>query len=133
MAFRFRQTSNFTKMFIVVEFFIVSYLLYTLTASVYKNYEIDQLIKKFEYENTQKEQQILQMKGDLDYSQTIAYKEKILKQNFNYVYPGEKVIYIVDNKNGEEQWQNDEMKKKNNFSGLSNPEKWWKFFFDSDV
>jgi len=57
MAFRFQHTSNFTKMVIIGEFFLVSYLLYTLTVSVYKSYQIDQHIKNFEVENSRIEEE----------------------------------------------------------------------------
>jgi cell division protein FtsB len=132
MAFRFQQTSNFTKMVIIAEFFLVSYLLYSLTVSVYKSYQIDQHIKSFEEENAKIEEGNRKRSEEFDYYSSDAYIEKMAKQNLGLVNPGEEVIIIPNNeditaKNGALiSGGGDE----GGSSSLSNPQKWWNFFFD---
>lgn len=133
MAIGFRHTSHTTKLIIIGEFLLVSYLLYTLTASVYKSYLIDQHIMSFEVENKRIEEENRIKSEEFDYYSSDSYKEKIAKQNLGLVIPGEEVIIIpsesfddyvtgsgsaLDDMNATE------------YSALSNPERWWKFFFD---
>jgi cell division protein FtsB len=132
MRFRFQQTSNFTKMVIICEFFLVSYLLYTLTVSVYKSYQIDQHIKTFEVENARIEEENRKKSEEYDYYSSDAYIEKMAKQNLGLVNAGEEVIIIpsenmkatgVVGGTGEDTGAE-------NGSNLSNSQKWWNFFFD---
>ena len=133
MAFRFQHTSHTTKLIIIGEFLLVSYLLYTLTASVYKSYLIDQHIKSFEVENTRIEEENRIKSEEFDYYSSDAYKEKIAKQNLGLVIPGEEVI-IIPNESfddvGSGMASDGDDTAGNAYSSLSNPEKWWKFFFD---
>lgn len=132
MALRFQHTSNFTKMVIIGEFFLVSYLLYTLTVSVYKSYQIDQHIKNFEAENARIEEENLRKSEEFDYYSSDAYIEKMAKQNLGLINQGEEVIIIPasDVKSsglvgaGGENGDGAESEKS------SNPQLWWKFFFD---
>jgi len=134
MRFKFHHTSNFTKMVIILEFFLVSYLLYTLTVSVYKSYQIDQHIKSFEEENAKIEEENRKKSEEFDYYSSDAYIEKMAKQNLGLVNPGEEVIIIPSESvkasgviGGAEQIEAESVG-----SNLSNPMKWWKFFFDLD-
>lgn len=132
MAFRFHQTSNFTKMVIIGEFLLVSYLLYTLTVSVYKSYQIDQHIKNFEAENTKIAEENRKKSEEFEYYSSDAYIEKIAKQNLGLVNQGEEVIIIPNSDLGATGVVGglaDEDDVSGN-SSLSNPSKWWKFFFD---
>ena len=131
MAFQFNHTSNFTKMVIIIEFLVVSYLLYTLTKSVYQSYQIDQHIADFKKENDLIAQENKQKESDYSYYSSDAYIEKIAKQNLGLVNPGEQVIIIpitADNSISApaDQKQSDTA----NIQALGNPQKWWKFFFD---
>lgn len=121
-------------MIIIGEFFLVSYLLYTLTVSIYKSYQIDLHIKNYEAENARIEEEIRNKAEELEYHNSPAYAEKIAKQNLGLVNPGEEVIIIpnsdvnfdgtipIARSGGEED--------ENSSENLSNPQKWWKFFFD---
>jgi cell division protein FtsB len=134
MALQLNHTSNFTKMVIIVEFLVVSYLLYTLTKSVYQSYQIDQHIDSFKKENDLIAQENKQKEADYSYYSSDAYIEKIAKQNLGLVNPGEEVIVIPSTSNpatgvvgtaAEDQNVTD-----SNVQLLSNSQKWWKFFFD---
>jgi len=132
MRFRFQQTSNFTKMVIIGEFFLVSYLLYTLTVSVYKSYQIDQHIKTFEVENARIEDENRKKSEEYDYYSSDAYIEKMAKQNLGLVNAGEEVI-IIPSDNVKSSGLVGDGGAENGVSsgsGLSNSQKWWKFFFD---
>ncbi len=131
MAFRFRESSNLAKLIIIAEFFLVSYLLYTLTLSVYKSYQIDIHIKDFEAQNQKIEDEIRRKTQDYEYYTSDAYVEKLAKQNLGLVNPGEKVIIIPhDQFEGAVDVKNSEGSSDFNYDELSNPEKWFRFFFD---
>lgn len=132
MRFRFQHTSNFTKVVIIIEFFLVSYLLYTLTVSVYKSYQIDQHIRSFEAENARIEEENRRKSEEYEYYSSDAYIEKMAKQNLGLVNQGEEVI-IIPSENVKSSgvvggMEDDETREIG--QGLSNPMKWWKFFFD---
>ena len=132
MAFRFQHTSNFTKMVIIGEFFLVSYLLYTLTVSVYKSYQIDQHIKNFEAENARIEEENLRKSEEFEYYSSDAYIEKMAKQNLGLVNAGEEVIIIpsADSKSTGIVGGDSVTGEDNGATNAGNPQKWWKFFFD---
>lgn len=121
-------------MVIIGEFIFVSYLLYTLTVSVYKSYQIDQHIKTFEVENAKIEEENRQKSEEFDYYNSSAYVEKIAKQNLNLVNPGEDVIIIPNDNMATSGIVGDNQVVQNSsdrtYNNLSNPQKWWKFFFD---
>lgn len=120
-------------MVIIGEFILVSYLLYTLTVSVYKSYQIDQHILNFKKENDQIAEENRQKEADFSYYSSDAYIEKMAKQNLGLLNPGEELIVIpstnsdatgilgVDNTN--------EVDKA--IKSSTNPQKWWRFFFNN--
>ncbi len=133
MALQFNHTSNFTKMIIIIEFLVVSYLLYTLTKSVYQSYQIDQHIADFKKENDLIAQENKQKEADYSYYSSDAYIEKIAKQNLGLVNPGEQVIVISNTAQGQTGLTNgstDDQSDNAGIQSLPNPQKWWKFFFD---
>lgn len=119
-------------MVIIGEFFLVSYLLYTLTVSVYKSYQIDLHIKNFEQENARIEEENRRKSEEFDYYSSDAYIEKIAKQNLGLVNPGEEVVIIPQGELGGTGivggMSDDE--EESGYNTLTNPQKWWKFFFD---
>jgi len=135
MAFQFHHTSNVTKMIIIVEFLVVSYLLYTLTKSVYQSYQIDQHIQSFKLENDLIAQENKQKEEDYSYYSSDAYIEKIAKQNLGLVNPGEEVIVIPNTSDAGQNGIVGSVSTGDTTSDISikyltNPQKWWKFFFD---
>lgn len=119
-------------MILIVEFIFVSYLLFSLTNSVYKSYQIDVHIKAYEQENEQIANENKLNTENFDYYSSDAYIEKIAKQNLGLINYGEELI-LIPNDNFDE---NDEANLLNGddsdspYSELSNPRKWWKLFFD---
>lgn len=130
MAVKFNPTSNIAKLVIVVELIIVIYLLNTLTVSVYRGYQIDNVIAEYERENKKIEDDNRQKSEDFEYFTSPNYIEKIAKQNMGLINPGEEVIIIK----GLPEYENRETVEPNSpindLSDLSNRERWWAFFFD---
>lgn len=120
-------------MVIIVEFLVVSYLLYTLTVSVYKSYQIDRHIANFKKENDEIAEQNKQKESDYSYFSSDAYIEKIAKQNLGLVNAGEEVIVIPNNPDGStgliggnKNVEDDKVRIRT----LTSLQRWWKFFFD---
>lgn len=136
MTLRFAQTTQGTKLLIVGLLLLVSYLLFTLTSSVYKSHQLDVHIRSFEFENSRIEDEIRQKSEELGYYNSDAYIEKIAKQNLGLVNAGEEVIIIPSDVLEAEEGiagEDGDITGKSSYASLSNPEKWWKFFFDRSV
>jgi len=135
MAFKINPTSSFTKFIIVGELVLVSYLLYTLTTSVYKSYQIDLHIRDFEQENEQIAGENDQKSEDFQYYSSDRYIEKIAKQNLGLVNSGEEVIVIPSLKTPLDGIigagsANSDVDDDYEAQQLTNSQKWWIFFFD---
>jgi cell division protein FtsB len=132
MRFRFNYSSNLTKLIIMAEFCLVAYLLYSLTSNVYQGYQIDKYVTQFEEENQRIAMENSQRSADYEYYVSRQYIDKIAKQNLGLINPGEEVIIIApeDKLITENQYESDEEAKMLSIYALSNPQKWWKFFFD---
>lgn len=131
MSSRFSHTSGLTKVVIIVEFLLVSYLLYSLTKNVYNSYQVDKYIATFEEDNGKIEAENRQKTEDYLYFTSPEYIDKIAKQNLGLVNRGEEVIIlspeVLDevNAGGEDE----EIGGLAKYAGMSNPRKWWEFFF----
>ncbi|HBB02954.1 MAG: hypothetical protein US89_C0004G0017 [Candidatus Peregrinibacteria bacterium GW2011_GWF2_38_29] len=132
MKFDLHNTSNTTKMILIAEFFLVSYLLYALTVNIYQSYQIDFHVKNFENENRMIAEENRKKAEDLLYYTSDAYIDKIAKQNFGLINPGEEVIIIPEGENIPTDDVKDETGKYplKAYYNLSNSERWWKFFFE---
>lgn len=130
MAFKFSPTSNITKLIIVVELILVIYLLNTLTVSVYRGYQIDQVIKEYDAENQRIEADNRQKLEDYEYFTSQNYIEKIAKQNLGLINPGEQVLILPLDTTNQAGTEGGEDSKESALSGFSNAQKWWIFFFD---
>ena len=122
-------------MVLIGEFLLVSYLLYALTTHIYNNYQIDYHINNFRAMNDKITHDNRKAAEDLVYYKSDAFIEKMAKQNFNLVNQGEEVIVISDDllqtpvADSSLPDNSDQISK---YYSLSNPQKWWKFFFEMD-
>ena len=67
---------------------------------------------------------------DFEYYNSDAYKEKIAKQSFGLINPGEEVIIIPEKKNPPALTKDEEEKQHQDALDKSpNYKKWWLFFF----
>ena len=130
MSSRFSHTSSLTKAIIIIEFLLVGYLVYSLTKNVYNSYQVDKYIEAFETENAQIEEENRQKTEDYLYFTSEEYIDKIAKQNLGLVNPGEEVIILSPDVLSEDIIA-DEVEDGDfaTYSGMSNIEQWWNFFF----
>lgn len=75
---------------------IILYLLYLIIDYKYKEYKINNHIEVIEHNNTKMTQEIVSYKQNLDYINTKAYKNKVLKEEQSMKNKGEKVIFITN-------------------------------------
>lgn len=121
------------RLVLVVGFFVVAYMLYNLTVSIYENYQIEKHIAEFETRNAELRQENEQKLADFQYYTSEQYIEKVAKQNLGLINPGEQVVVIPDedlivlSENEEEQRVAEQIR-----ASWSNPKKWWKFFFSTN-
>ncbi len=136
MKFEFQYASKMTKLILIGEFLLVSYLLYALTSYIYRNYQVDYHIKNFQALNDKIASDNKKAAEDLLYYTSGEYIEKVAKQNLGLVNPGEEVVIISDDLLN--QPVNDTIEASNSadriskYYNISNPRKWWKFFFEID-
>ena len=126
--------SRTTRIIIIVEFVLLAYMLYVLSTSLYKSYQVDNFIKSAEQENARLEKENTLLAEDYEYYRSDRYKEKIAKQNFGLVRPGEQVIILLPDsttpKNPES--ENTTIMTRQYYENLSNARKWFLFFFDRE-
>lgn len=135
MRFEFHHASQTTKLILIGEFLLVSYLLYALTSYIYKNYQVDYHIKNFQAINEKIERDNRKAAEDLLYFSSRETIEKIAKQDLGLVNPGEEVIVVSDDLLKQPTVESGDFvdsEKLSKYYSLSNPRKWWKFFFETD-
>ena len=127
------QISRTTKMILMVEFVLLAYMLYVLSTSLYKSYQVDRFIKQAEISNKNLEESNTALAEDYEYYRSDAYKEKIAKQNFGLIRPGEEMVILAPEEKsyltGEERLVS---ANREYYQSLSNPKKWFLFFFDRE-
>lgn len=131
MSSRFSYTSSLTKFVIIFEFFLVGYLVYSLTKNIYNSYQVDKYIEAFETENAQIEAENKQKTEDYLYFTSEEYIDKIAKQNLGLVNRGEEVIILSPDILSEEA-VTEETDSSGDYAldpGMSNVAQWWDFFF----
>lgn len=139
MSLDFSQSSNLTKVIIIVEFVLVAYLIYSLTKNVYNSYLVDSYIESFQKENALLQKENRSKTDDYLYFTSPEYIDKIAKQNLGLINPGEEVLIIspdslkYDTKAGTIS-QNGELADDEDSDSIrietrSNPQIWWDFFF----
>jgi cell division protein FtsB len=94
MKFKFQQTSDLTRLIIIAQFFLLSYLLFNLTFSLYRNYQFNRSSIAFEAENLRLIDANKNLAEQIDYVSSDSYYEKVIKQNEGLVLPGEEVIIV---------------------------------------
>lgn len=127
------HVSRTTKMILTAEFILFAYMLYVLSTSLYKGYQVDNFIRSADMENAKLEQANQLLAEDYEYYRSDAYKEKIAKQNFGLVRPGEEVIILApDSHSYFSEEERTAQVSKQYYESLSNPRKWFLFFFDRE-
>lgn len=127
------ETSPTLRLIIIAGFIIVAYMLYALTVSIYRDYEIDRHIKNFEAEQAKLIAENQQKLEDYQYYTSKTYIEKIAKQNLGLINPGEQVIILpYEEDTSLTASEETEAEFELRLNKMNNPEKWWTFFFDTN-
>lgn len=135
MAYRPNAQSgpNLIKAILIGGFVLVAYMLYSLTVSIYESYQIDQHITNFETKNESLRQENLQKMEDFKYYTSPEYIDKIAKENFGLVNPGEEVIILTEGKTISFPEASEALAlKERTMANWSNPKKWWTFVFEEN-
>jgi cell division protein FtsB len=126
------QDSQFgiIRLVLIVGFFLVAYMLYRLTASIYDNYQIEQHITHFQVQNAELLAENQKKLDDFQYYTSEEYIEKVAKESLGLLNPEEKLIIIPDEgfimlSEEEDAAELSEQLR----DSWSNPKKWWKWFF----
>lgn len=115
------------KLITFAAFVILVFITVALSKEIYRRYQINQEIQsvKNEIERLQKRNQELQ--ALVDYLNSDSYKEIQARQNLGLQKPGEQAVAVQPPP------PNEEIKavspSPNPQENLSNPEKWWNYFF----
>lgn len=124
------QNFNLSRIIVIVGFVIVAYMLYSLTVSIYENYQIDVHIESFQAKNEELQAENLEKLESYQYYTSDMYIEKIAKQNLGLINPGEEVIVITEEDNDtilEAEYEETQTLAMRN--SWTNTRKWWEFFF----
>ncbi|PKL36835.1 hypothetical protein CVV38_02990 [Candidatus Peregrinibacteria bacterium HGW-Peregrinibacteria-1] len=111
----------------IVELFVVAYLIYSLSLNAYRGYQVDKHIALFEAENQLLEKANQQKNEDFLYYISTEYADKIAKQNFGLINPGEEVIVVAADQNYIDPVE--EQVNVARYQDDSNPKKWKNFIF----
>lgn len=127
-----RNINPTTKAVLIVEFIVAVYMLIALTTSEYESFKVERYIEEFENRNQEIALENNELQDQYDYFTSPEYQEKIAKQNFGLVRPGEEVLIIPEpvSASDEEEFENKLISERERFyMDLDNPVKWWYFFF----
>lgn len=115
---------------IIAGFIFIAYMLYALTVSIYRNYQIQLVIDNFESENKKLEQENQEKLANYQYYISEKYIDKMAKLHLGLINPGEEVIVIPKPIDLSEVIKEEEKEKKENqLKTLSPLERWFNFFF----
>ena len=128
------HVSRSTKLILTIEFILLAYMLYVLSTSLYKSYQVDRFIAQAQAENDRLQQTNQKLAEDYEYFSSDAYKEKIAKQNLGLVRPGEEVIILApDDKPYLTPGERESEATREYYRSLSNAKKWFLFFYDREL
>lgn len=125
--------SRTTKIILIAEFILLAYMLYVLSTSLYKSYQVDRFIAQVEKENLKLEESNTALIEDYEYYRSDAYREKIAKQNLGLVAPGEEVIILAKEPDQDRTLEERTAESaRQYYEQMSKPKKWFRFFFDRE-
>lgn len=124
------KNSIWSKLVLVVGFFILAAVSFFLVKEYYKKRQIQSEIQKLEDEAAKINRDNLEIQDKIAYLQSRDYQEREAKDKLNLQNPGENVVVI---KPGVAKEQGIKIETENIPQplppGIPNPQKWWKYFF----
>ena len=125
------KNSVLPKLVLIAGFFILAAAAFFLAKEVYKKRQIQNEITKLEQEAAKINRENLEIQDKIAYLQSRDYQEREAKDKLNLQNPGENVVVI---KPGVAREQGIKAENENLPQPLppnvSNPQKWWKYFFE---
>lgn len=114
-----------SRWFIICGILVLGFLLFAMVRAAYQDYQIKEEIKSLQDEAQKLEAKKLEMLDLLSYVKSPDYVEEKARKELNLAKEGEKVAVILNGgqKSGQEQ------EKVIKFKDISNPLKWWNYFF----
>lgn len=101
---------------------VVLYMMYTVGRLAYKNYQFNVEEMKLRQDIATLENDIQTLENQIIYFQSDSYKEKMLRAKLNLQKEGEQVVVITPE-------PKTEIVPEESGKKLTNPEKWYKYFF----
>jgi len=117
-----------SKFFLVASLAILILVSFALFKIVYQRIQIKKEVNSLEEKIQTLEKNNLDLAHLIDYLNTDSFKEESARKELDLKKPEEKVVVITkkDKPPKEENIENPE----NNKSLISNPQKWWQYFFE---
>ncbi len=113
--------SKFFLIFCVILFFTV---LFALAKGTIRSYKVSSDIQELQDEIDQLERQNQEFEQLVDYLKSETFVEQEAKLKLGYKKSGENLVIIPQEELSEE------TKEENEYQELSNPAKWWAYFFN---
>lgn len=115
-----------SKLFLLAIFVLAIFLVLAAGKAFLKRYQVDKEIKKLETEISKLGESNRQLSDLLQYLNTDFFAEREARLKLGLQKPGEKVVVIPDKGSSMANSSEKEYNKKE----LSNPQKWWRYFFN---
>ncbi len=77
---------------------VILYIWYLILSFTYKEYKINSHIEYIENLNSSIKERINEAEGIIEYKSSLAYKNKVLKEQQSYKNKGENVVYLTSEK-----------------------------------
>lgn len=116
---------------IILVFFVISG-----ARAIYQNYQINQEINQLKIETERLQAKKLETLNLLNYVQSSTFVEDKARAELNLLKPGEKMAIVQSSKNSRVTPSFSGQEKINlvqSTPALSNPAKWWRYFFQKDL
>ena len=113
-----------SKPFLITAFIVLAYLLVVLSRVVWQNYQVNQQVALLKQQIETLKQSNDDLKAQIVYYQTDAYREQVARSELGLQKPGEKVL-IVPKSGKQDQSESSRQAQ----SPRSNFQSWWDFFF----
>ena len=128
-----RRNKSFTFQFIVLGGFIFFfYMFFALATSIYRDYNLESEIERFEGEINRLAETARQKPEDVAYYASKQYKDRYAKESLNLLNPGEKLIIIPEENRIVQQGPavlKDDTFDHAELLNKSNPVQWREYFF----
>ncbi len=115
----------FSKFSLILFVILFITILFGLAKGTIKNHKVNSEVSELQEDITQLETQNQEFAQMIEYLKTDSFIEQEAKLKLGYKKPGENLVIIP-----QEQIDEEVIGNNNNYKKMSNPAKWWIYFFD---